>query len=96
MLFRLDNDGYGVYEFNSYVKKNNLNSPLDKDTKIVYINNSKLPKPLISNNWLPEVAILYGNSRTSNNVQLYLNSCDLVIHYTDVELPWGKQDIEKI
>ncbi len=96
VLFRLDNDGDVGYEFNSYVKKNNLNSPLDKDTKIVYINNSKLPKPLISNDWLPEVAILYGNSRTSNNVQLYLNSCDLIIHFTEVDLPWGKQDIEKI
>tara|TARA_B100000214_G_C23943642_1_gene616926 strand:- start:18 stop:1232 length:1215 start_codon:yes stop_codon:yes gene_type:complete len=96
VLFRLDNDEDDGYNFNTYVKKNNLNSPLDKDTKIVYINNSKLPKPLIASNWLPEVTILYGNSRTSTNVQLYINSCDLVIHYTDVELPWGKQDIEKI
>ena len=56
----------------------------------------QFPKPLIASNWLPEVTILYGNSRTSTNVQLYINSCDLVIHYTDVELPWGKQDIEKI
>ena len=96
VLFRLDNDDDDGYNFNAYVKKNNLNSPLDKDTKIVYINNNKLPKPLIASNWLPEVTILYGNSRTSTNVQLYINSCDLVIHYTDVELPWGKQDIEKI
>ena len=92
----MDNDDDDGYNFNAYVKKNNLNSPLDKDTKIVYINNNKLPKPLIASNWLPEVTILYGNSRTSTNVQLYINSCDLVIHYTDVELPWGKQDIEKI
>ena len=96
VLFRLDNDDDEGYEFNSYVKKNTLNSPLDKNTKIVYINNNKLPKPLIANNWLPEVAILYGNSRMANNVQLYMNTCDLVIHFTDVELPWGKQDIEKI
>tara|TARA_B100001057_G_scaffold500467_2_gene615693 strand:- start:234 stop:1448 length:1215 start_codon:yes stop_codon:yes gene_type:complete len=96
VLFRLDNDDEEGYEFNSYVKKNKLNSPLDKDTKIVYINNNKLPKPLITSNWLPEVTILYGNNRTSTNVQLYLNNCDLIIHYTDVDLPWGKQDIEKI
>ena len=46
VLFRLDNDADGA-EFNQYIKRNNLNNLVDNNTKIVYISNNKIPKPML-------------------------------------------------
>ena len=62
----------------------------------VYINNNKLPKPLVQSGWLPEVAIRVRAHRLNRNIATYLNITDLVIHYDDIETPWGKQKICKI
>ena len=96
VLFRQENKNADGREFNKYVKSNFLNNPIDNNTKIVYINNNKLPKPLVQSGWLPEVAIRVRAHRLNRNVATYLNITDLVIHYDDVETPWGKQKICKI
>ena len=46
--------------------------------------------------WQPEVAIRVRSHRLNKNIATYLNITDLVIHYDDVETPWGKQKICKI
>ena len=94
--FRQENKNADGREFNKYVKSNFLNNPIDNNTKIVYINNNKLPKPLVQSGWLPEVAIRVRAHRLNRNVATYLNITDLVIHYDDIETPWGKQKICKI
>ena len=96
VLFRLDNDADGV-EFNQYIKRNNLNNLVDNNTKIVYISNNKIPKPLLQSDWLPSAAITSDTSRSSGGkTDSYLSSLDLVIHYDDDVSPWKTKIIEKI
>lgn len=97
VLFRLDNDTEEGRDFNKFVKQNELNSPLDTETKIVYINSNKIPKPLIASEWYPELGIVLKNFRLVRNLQTYIDNIDLVIHYDDVHLPWGhNRKIDKI
>jgi hypothetical protein len=97
VLFRLDNTAEGV-DFNQYIKRHNLNSPVDKDTKIVYISNSKIPKPLLQSEWLPSAAIttFSGRAYGGNKIDSYLDELDLVVHYDDDISPWKGKIIEKI
>ena len=97
VLFRLDNDSEEGRDFNQFVKKNELNSPLDNSTKIVYISSNKIPKPLIASDWYPELGIVIKNFRLMRNIQTYIENIDLVIHYDNVHLPWGhNKKIDKI
>ena len=97
VLFRLDNNDEGI-EFNQYIKRNNLNNLVDNNTKIVYISNNKLPKPLLKSNWQPSCALLnycgktYGSSKTEH----YLTQLDLVIHYDETVSQWMKRNIEEL
>lgn len=97
VLFRLDNDAEGT-EFNQYVRNNRLNNPVDKDTKIVYISNNKLPKPLIQSDWTPIAAITdrCNYSGRGSKVDTYTSNLDLVMHYDDDVSPWKRNTIEKI
>ena len=96
VLFRLDNDSDGV-EFNHYIRRNNLNNLVDNNTKIVYINNNKIPKPMLKSNWLPSAAITSDTSRSpGGKIDSYLEGLDLVIHYDDDVSPWKTKVIEKI
>ena len=96
VLFRLDNDPDGI-EFNQYIKRNSLNNPLDNNTKIVYISNNKVPKPMLKSSWLPSAAVTTTTSRSSlGKTDSYLSTLDLVIHYDDESSPWKRNIIEKI
>jgi hypothetical protein len=97
VLFRLDNNEDGA-EFNQYIKHNNLNNTVDKNTKIVYINNSKIPKPLLQSEWLANAAIttFSGRAYGGNKVDNYLEELDLVIHYDEAVSPWKAKIIENI
>lgn len=86
VLFRLE----GSSNFNSFVKEKKLNNWVDKNTKIVYINNNKLPKLCLSVDWNPEAAIVY-NSKLNRNVNLYLvNNCDLIVYREEEISPMRK------
>jgi len=81
VLFRLD----GENEFNNFVKLKSLNNWVDENTKIVYINSTKLPKLAISADWKPIAALAFG-SKVNKVVDTYVqNYCDLII-YNDEEL----------
>lgn len=96
VLFRLDNtDAYGQ-EFNSYIKNNNLNNPLDSNTKIVYINNSKLPKPMIEAGFTPTTGLFIGSHMPNSKVNSYLNGIDLVIHYDENKSQFLRDKIEEL
>ena len=80
VVFRLDNTTEKNIEFNQYVKRYNLNSPVDTNTKIVYnYYNNKLPKPLFKTGWRP-ITVLQMRSQMlkNNNVD-----ADLRIHFDD-------------
>lgn len=80
VLFRKDNDKVGK-QFNEYIRNNNLNNTLDNNTKIVYISNNKLPKPLLKSDWKASLVWSFESERTNAKIVDYLNEFDLVIHY---------------
>ena len=81
VLFRLDGE---KNEFNQYVKDKKINNMVAKNTKIVYINNTKLPKPLLQSGWIPSCTLSYGGKSLSfNNVTSYVQQFDLQIVYED-------------
>lgn len=95
VLFRLDNNE-GT-EFNRYIQTHELNSPVDKNTKIVYISNNKIPKPLLKSEWTPLTAITnFSGKSYGNKTDTYIDCMDLVIHYDEDISPWKRNIIEKI
>lgn len=79
VLFRVDSKSDQA-DVNSYIGNNNLNNWLDKNTKVVYIIKSKLPKLLVKTEWKPQ--IIYAPSSTRFNTTLANfceNICDLTI-----------------
>lgn len=89
VLMRLPGDEKGN-SFNTYVREKKLNNWVDNNTKVVYINNNKLPKISLTANWKPIAALTFTSS-TNRNVDGYINSyCDLVIFREEVVSPMRK------
>ena len=81
VLFRLDNESNDNIEFNKYIKNNNLNNVVDKNTKVVYIKD-KIPKFLIKDNWNPGACIsCCSNVRLISRKNNYVGDVDLTIHW---------------
>ena len=59
VLFRLEEKNAG---FNQLIKDRKLNNWVDKDTKVVYISKSKLPKLLVKDEWKPSAAFSFTSS----------------------------------
>ena len=95
-MFRKDNKDHTDRSFNTLIKQNKLNNSLAKYTKIVYISNNKIPKPLLLSDWKPSAVLMYGSKRTNMKLDSYINECDLIIHYDSDSTPFGYQDIEEI
>lgn len=90
IMFRKDNVGEGVH-FNQYIKDNNLNTTLNPNTKIAYIQDNKITKPLIKSNWEPKAVLCMSSSRFQSKVDSYINEKDLVIHF-DNEVSYFLRD----
>lgn len=82
VYFRLDNDDYGI-RFNNFIKDNSLNNTIDKNTKIVYINESKLPKPIIKSNWYPSLVLSKESSRLNREIETFCRSYSDLFISTD-------------
>lgn len=96
VLFRLDNTETRS-NFNQYIEDNNLNNSLAENTKIVYINSNKLPKPILKSNWKPVSALLIGSRRLNTKISGYIEPLDLVLHHDTEPSPFYRADkIEKI
>ena len=88
-MFRLENMESGI-KFNEYVRENGLNNKLANNTKIVYINNKKIPKPLLRFNWEPEGVLCLDTTRNYSKVNQFEEEFDLVIQYSSEEhTPWN-------
>lgn len=98
VMFRLPNQGIKNIEFNQMISENGTNKPVDKNTKIVYINNRRVPKPLIKSDWVAESVINLRSEREHNQVQNFLQQCDLIVQYDFEESPWNMwhHEVEKI
>jgi hypothetical protein len=81
VLFRLDNDTGSM--FNDLVRQNNLNNPIDENTKIVFIS-QKIPKPLIKSGIDFKLIVNLGSlSGVHYSVSTFLDGRPDVIRYTD-------------
>lgn len=87
VMFRKENVGEGIH-FNQFIQQKQLNNLVDKNTKIVYISNNKVPKPLLQADWHPSAAFTSSANRLSTKVGPYLESFDLVLHYDDDASPF--------
>ena len=83
VAFRKDNDGGDGTLFNQYIQEKQFSNKLDNTTKIVYISNNKLPKPVLNSSWKPQAVLNIGSTRGHSHVETYINECDLVIHYDE-------------
>lgn len=81
VLFRLSSDTGGM--FNELVKQNNLNNPIDENTKIVFVS-QKIPKPLIKSGIEFKLIVNLGSlSGVHYSVSTYLDGRPDMIRYTD-------------
>lgn len=81
VLFRVEDKDAG---FNQLIKDRKLNNWVDKNTKVVYINKSKLPKLLVNNQWKPSAAFCFSSSM-ERHVNHYISfNCDLVVYREEV------------
>ena len=87
VMFRLDNKT--DKNFNQYIKDNNLNNSLAKDTEVVYISsNKKFPKPLFKSDWSLQ-SVLFLESFRNPRIDSYFTNKDLVVHFDEVESQIG-------
>ncbi|MEY4331757.1 MAG: hypothetical protein RLZZ196_495 [Bacteroidota bacterium] len=82
--FRLENTEVGK-KVNGLIKDNNFNTYLTSDTKIVGIQNNKIPKFFMKNTWQPKSVLALGVRMINGKILAYSNKCDLIISYTDSE-----------
>lgn len=81
VLFRLDS--HVNPEFNNYIKREKINTTLDKSLKVVYINNNKIPKPLLKVKWQALTVLMMDSVMPSTNVKTYIEEANLVIHFDE-------------
>lgn len=79
VLMRLDSNKSNG--FNEYIKHHKMNNPVDKNTKVVYINKNKINKPLLQSTCSPKTILMLESTRLNTKQQSYADQFDLVIHY---------------
>lgn len=84
IYFRLPNNEHGT-EFNKFIADNGYNYNLDSTTKIVGVQNGKIPKFLLKTDWKPMSVIAIGSSLRQTKTAVYASYCDLIISYTDTQ-----------
>lgn len=84
IYFRLNNDEHGS-NFNKLIAEKKYNAQLDETTKIVGVQNGKIPKFFLKNEWKPMSVISIGSPLKQTKTAAYANCCDLIISYTDQE-----------
>jgi hypothetical protein len=82
VLFRLDSNPKGNL-FNHFVREQRLNNIVDKQTKVVYISNNKVPKPLIKTGWVPVSTFTLGSKKNFTKVDSFITGTDLYMQYDD-------------
>lgn len=82
IYFRLPNDEYGS-QFNKFIADHQYNCQLDSSTKVVGVQNGKIPKFFLKNAWKPMSVLSIGGSLKPTKTSVYANTCDLIISYTE-------------
>lgn len=82
IYFRLPNDESGS-QFNKMIADNHYNAELNSSTKIVGVQNGKIPKFFLKNDWKPMSVVSIGSGLKQTKTAAYANCCDLIISYTE-------------
>jgi hypothetical protein len=82
VFFRLKKDVGNSEKFHEYIAENQLNNYITKDTKVVFLSRSKIPKPLLKSGWKPTSAIAMSNL-VFGKMSVYLNDVINVYYYND-------------
>lgn len=83
VMFRLENNTEKNIQFNNLVKQFELNNKLNNETKVVILNNEKLPKPLLYEKWKPHTTLLFDTFRSNKQLSIYYNEANLIINYNN-------------
>ena len=86
VMYRLENNTEKNIQFNELIKKLNFNNKLSNKTKVVIINNEKIPKPLLQLKWKPNTTLLCDSFRQKKQLQTYSNESSLVIRYDNIKI----------
>ncbi len=84
IYFRFDNNEAGS-KFNQHIAEKKYNVPVDKSTKVVGVQNGKIPKFLLKSDWKPLSVLALNNILRNNKTNTYAQVSDLIISYTDKE-----------
>ena len=84
IYFRLPGAGVGK-EFNDLISERKYNSVLGKQTKIVGVQNGKIPKFFLKNEWKPMSVVSLGTPLRHSKTSVYANCCDLIIQYSETD-----------
>jgi hypothetical protein len=101
VMFRLDNDSEGAY-FNSWIKEQGLNNPIDKNKRILYTIDNRIPKPILSSEWQPRSVISLAQSTmlvSTRKILNYYADQDLIVHLENANgniIKRGYFDMERI
>lgn len=82
IYFRLPNNEQGI-QFNKFIADKKYNAELNHLTKVVAVQNGKIPKFFLKNDWKPMSVISIGTYLRHTKTSVYANHCDLIISYTD-------------
>lgn len=84
IYFRLPNQGSGT-EFNKIISEKKYNTFLDGNVKIVGIQNGKIPKFFIKNDWKPMSVVTLCSYLKNSKTAVFSDNCDLILVHTDTE-----------
>jgi hypothetical protein len=96
VVVRMENSSEEGANFNQYIKDYQLNNSVDKNTKIVYTDTNKIPKPLVKDGWSPNAVLLLDSSKPNSKLLSFISSSDLIIHYDSDYSRMLASEIQKI
>lgn len=91
VMFRLENNTEKNIQFNELVKELKINNKVTSTTEVVILNNEKIPKPLLQENWKPNTTLLIDSFRQKKQLTIYYNESSLVINYDDANVSTIRQ-----
>jgi len=90
VLVRMKNSTKDGKDFNNYIKEQKINNSLAENTKIVYITNKKVPKPLLMSTWDPEAVLICDNTRNYTKVDQLVSSVDVQFQINGHDSFWNQ------
>lgn len=92
VMFRLDSSTGA--EFNEFIRDNNLNNLVAKNTKVVYINTNKVPKPLVNSGWKPYTSLRFDSDHFKQAAK-FVEGLDMNIEYVEEPSYFGRYGLGK-